>query len=255
MAETSDFEVLTGDLNNDQQSELVVANHDGTSNGMGVDYWTIFIFPDTEFQSFKAPLAFTVEEYGSFGTFVSTGRNVEILTTTWVWNNDPKHTRGWGTYLVGQWWRYDAGELRPLLKRPIIARRYLNSFEKQRLETTQLDRVPNEWLRHPTTETVSTAFITKKSVRKWSGVIQEIVTDPKSAQLKITFKPDVEQPVTLLYPFNEGDSRLDLIGDERSGRLYPSHYLPSQPENWLRNRRATVRTYEDQGLRVLWLDR
>jgi len=97
----------------------VVANHDGTSNGIAVDYWTIFIFPDPEFHNFTTPLTFSVEEYGSFGTFVTSGGRVSILTTTWVNNEDPKHKRGWGMYLVGQWWRYQSGELRPLLERPI----------------------------------------------------------------------------------------------------------------------------------------
>src|SRR4029079_16987389 len=124
LAETSDFEVLTGDLDNDRKPELIVANHDGTSNGLGVDYWTIFIFPDSEFRHFTAPLTFSVEEYSSFGTFVTTGGRVNILTKNWVSNKDPKRRRGWGTYLVGQWWRYKSGELQPALEHPIVARRY-----------------------------------------------------------------------------------------------------------------------------------
>ena len=31
LGETSDFEVLTGDLDNDRKPELIVANHDGTA--------------------------------------------------------------------------------------------------------------------------------------------------------------------------------------------------------------------------------
>src|SRR6185369_6594003 len=120
----------------------VVANHDGTSNGIAVDYWTIFIFPDPEFHNFTTPLTFSVEEYGSFGTFVTSGGRVSILTTTWVNNEDPKHKRGWGMYLVGQWWRYQSGELRPLLERPITARRFLFSFASERDETVNFDRVP-----------------------------------------------------------------------------------------------------------------
>src|ERR1041384_1788149 len=59
LAQTSDFEVLTGDLDNDRKPELIVTNHDGTSNGIAVDYWTIFIFPDPEFHNFM-PLVFSV---------------------------------------------------------------------------------------------------------------------------------------------------------------------------------------------------
>ena len=252
LAETSDFEVLTGDLDGDRKPELIVANHDGTSNGIAVDYWTIFIFPDPEFRHFAAPLTFSVEEYGSFGTFVASGGRVNILTTSWVSNEDPKHRRGWGTYLVGQWWRYGAGELRPVLERPIIARRYLFSFERERGDTDKLDRIPFQWLSHPSTEPVKTEFITKQSKSSKSGVIQSVTRDKEI--LKIVFEPDGEQSITYIYPGVEGDNQFDYFGDASSGRLYPNNYLPSQPETWLKNKRATLRSYEDDGLHVLWLE-
>lgn len=252
LGETSDFEVLTGDLDNDRKPELIVVNHDGTSNGLGVDYWTIFIFPDPEFRNFTQPLTFSVEEYGSFGTFVASGGRVNILTTSWVSNEDPKHRRGWGTYLVGQWWRYQSGELRPVLERPIIARRYLFSFERERGNTDKLDRIPFQWLSHPSTESVRTEFITKQNKSSKSGVIQSVTRDKET--VKIVFKPDGEQPITYVYSGAEGDHQFDYFGDAASGRLYPNNYLPSQPETWLKNKRATLRSYEDDGLRVLWLE-
>ena len=253
LAETSDFEVLTGDLNNDRKSELIVANHDGTSNGLGVDYWTIFIFPDTEFRHFTAPLAFSVEEYGSFGTFVTSGGRVNILTTSWVSNKDPKGRRDWGMYLVGQWWRYQSGELRPLLDRPIIARRYLFSFERERTGTEKLDRVPFQWLSHPSTERVTTEFITKQTKSSKQGVIQSVTREKES--LRIVFKPDREPSIAYLYPGTYKDTTFDYFGDTVTGRLYPIKYLPSQPEAWLKNRRVTLRSYGDDDLHVLWLER
>jgi hypothetical protein len=41
LGETSDFEVLRGDLDGDRRPELIVSNHDSTSAGMGVNQWTI----------------------------------------------------------------------------------------------------------------------------------------------------------------------------------------------------------------------
>jgi len=253
LAETSDFEVLTGDLNNDRKPELIVANHDGSSNGLGVDYWTIFIFPDTEFRHFTAPLTFSVEEYGSFGTFVTSGSRVNILTTSWVSNKDPKGKRDWGMYLVGQWWRYQPGELRPLLDRPIIARRYLFSFERERTSTEKLDRVPFQWLSHPSTEQVTTEFITKQTKSIKPGVIQSVTREKES--LRIVFKPDREPSIGYLYPGTYKDTTFDYFGDAVTGRLYPIKYLPSQPEALLKNRRATLRSYGDDDLHVLWLER
>ena len=251
LAETSDFEVLTGDLDGDRKPELIVANHDGASNGLGVEFWTIFIFPDTEFHNFTAPLTFSVEEYGSFGTFVTSGGKVNILTTEWLTNNDPKRRRGWGTYLVGQWWRYQSGELRPQLDRPIIARRYLNSFAKDRVETVNFDRVPFQWLSHPSTESVTTEFITKRSVTIKTGVIQSVTREKET--LRVVFKPDGEPPVTFFYSGPYIDNQLAYLGNAATGRVYPKNYLPSQPEKWLKNKRATLRSYE-HGWKSLWLE-
>ena len=253
LGETSDFEVLTGDLDDDRRPELIVANHDGTSNGLGVDYWTIFIFPDPEFHHFTAPLTFSVEEYGSSGTFVTSGGRVNILTTSWVGNEDPKHKRGWGMYLVGQWWRYRSGELRPLLDRSIIARRYLFGFEKERNETTRRDPIPFQWLSHPNTESVRTDFITNQSNVSKRGVIQSATREKES--ITVVFKPDGEQSITYVYPGTYQDkNQLDYFGDTATGRLYPKNYQPSQPETWLHNKRATLRHYEDNKLDVLWLE-
>ena len=250
LGETSDFEVLTGDLDNDRKPELIVANHDSTSNGIAVDYWTIFIFPDPEFRNFTAPLTFSVEEYG-FGTFVMSGRTVNILTTSWVSNRDRR--RGWGTYLVGQWWRYQSGVLLPMLDRPIIARRYLFSFEKERMETVKPNQIPFQWLNHPSTETVTTEFITKQSKTSKPGVIQAVTKEKES--LKIDFQPDGEQSISFIYPGTYLDNTtFDYFGDAASGRLYPKNYLPPQPERWLKNKRATLRSYDDDGLDVLWLE-
>lgn len=254
LAETSDFEVLTGDLDNDRKPELIVANHDGTSQGIAVEFWTIFIFPDPEFHNFTAPLTFSVEEYGSFGTFVTSGGRVNILTTTWVNNEDPKHKRGWGMYLVGQWWRYQSGELRPLLEHPVIARRFLFSFGKQRGETVNFDRVPFQWLSHPSTESVNTEFITKRSTTSKSGVIEAVTRDKE--KIRLVFKPDGEQPIALVYPATYyHEYELDYMGNAATGRVYPKNYLPSKPETWLKNRRATLRSYERNGREALWLER
>ena len=124
LGETSDFEVLRSDFNHDGRSELIVANHDSTSQGLGVDYWSIMIFPDATFSAETEPLTFSVEEYGSTGTFVADNHaRLSILATRWVWTTDPKRKRGEGLYLVGQWWRYESGQLIPQTNRAKLARR------------------------------------------------------------------------------------------------------------------------------------
>ena len=255
LGETEDFEVLRSDLDGDRQPELIVANHEATGNGLGVSVWTIAIFPNTDFRTFQPPLTFSVKDYGSMGTFVHAAGHINILTTYWVSGDDRK--RGGGLYLVGQWWRYKSGELVPLLNRNAIARRYLFSFERERWDTLTSDRIPYRWLANRNATTVTTEFITGTSTRSKSGVIKAVSTSEKNYRaVKIVFQPDGEQAATLLYPSDEdeGEPISLYIGDATSGRIYPNRYLPLEPEKWLTGKRATLRTYDDHRLEVLWIE-
>ena len=256
LGETEDFEVLRGDLDGDRQPELIVANHDATGNGMGVSVWTIAIFPNTDFPSFQLPLTFSVQDYGSFGTFVSAAGHVNILTTDWVSGDDRR--RGGGLYLVGQWWRYKSGELLPLLNRNSIARRYLFSFERERWNTLTSDRKPYRWLSNRSATAVTTDFVTGPGMSNKRGVIQSIAAPEKSTYraVQIMFQPDGEQTSTWLYPSDddEGGTTSRYIGDAISGRVYPNRYLPLDPEKWLSGKRATLRNYGENRIEVLWLE-
>ena len=255
LGETSDFEVLTADLDGDRRRELIVANHDTTSNGLGVEYWTIHIFPDAEFRNFQPPLKFSIQEYGSFGTFVASGTNINILTTTWVGGSDPKGKRAPGTYLVGQWWRYQSGKLVPVSNRPAIARRYLYRFQNERALNKDPAHIPFRWLSDRTSETVNTDFITGVPKSAKAGVIQGIFTDAETGNLRITFKPDDGPATTYLYGVDYEKSSLQRIGNTKTGRVYPDLYQPARPESWLTGKRASLRSYSDYAeMLVLWLD-
>jgi hypothetical protein len=263
MGETSDFEVLRSDFNYDGRSELILANHDGTSNGLGVDYWTITIFPDTNFNTVVEPLTFSVEEYGTFGTFVADSHaRLSILATRWVWTNDPKGKRDEGLYLVGHWWRYESGELVPQLNRATLARRYLFSFANERGETSGTDHIPYRWLKNARTERLKAEQITGPSWRSETGVIADVstVTKPDSERsVKISLRAVDGSTVVYRYPKPEreglADPGLDFLGDAASGSIYPISYFPSRIEAWLEGKRATVRTYgnEQQAEKILWL--
>ena len=256
LGETSDFEVLHGDIDGDKRAELIVVNHDGTSQGIGVSRWTVAIFSGTEFRDYQPPLTFSVEEYGSFGTFVSAGGTVNILTTNWQWIEDPKGKRGTGMYLVGDWWRYKSGELLPLLDRRTIARRYLGSFELERWESIESDRKPYTWLMHVNAEPIKRGlFGPAKSSQTGSLQVQKL----SGRKLKILFRSDSNQTTEFVYPdddVTEGGNNLRHVGDTASGKLYPERYLPSHPEAWLNGKRATLRTYgDDRQVDVLWIEK
>lgn len=257
LGETSDFEVLRGDLDGDQKQELIVANHDATGVGLAVSAWTINIFPDAQFASFQLPLSFGVNEYGSFGTFVTEKGRVSIFTTDWVSAADPTGKRGAGLYLAGQWWRYKAGELWPIPNRGTIARRYLFSFEQERLETLNSSRIPYQWFNGARVERVTTAFLTGPNTVSKIGSVQSVAAiDEKDSprKLKIVFKPDGEAAVEYAYADPDAQSEL-YLGDETSGWLYPERYLPARAEAWLTGKRASLRRYDDRRITVLWITR
>ena len=265
LGETSDFEVLTADFEHDGSAEMIVANRDSTSNGMGIDYWTISIFSDTAFKTGEEPLTFSVEEYGSFGTFVTDKHQfVRILTTRWVWTDDPKHKRDVGVYLVGQWWQYQSGELVPHTNRAALARRYLFSFANERGETSGSNQVPYRWFSHPKAEVFKSENITGPSSRSETGIIEAVSAVTKSGSersVKVSFRSDGGSTATYNYPKPDdevnGDPGLDFIGDAASGRIYPIRYFPSRIEPWLKGKRATLRFYGDsaQSEKILWLER
>ena len=262
LGETSDFEVLRGDLDGDRRLELIVSNHDTTSVGMGVNYWTIAILPDVASGLFIRPLTFRVEEYGSSGTFVSARDGVSILATKWVWTDDPKGKLGRGLYLVGQWWQYNSGQLLPLLSKPTLMRRYLLSFERERLQTIDSPHAPYRWLSNRNTISMRRELEIAKVEDTQSGIIGSFSSLPDKdyvRRIMLTLLPENHAVIVCFYPSDEGkgENSLRFIGDGVSGRLYPNHYLPSQPEAWLQGKRATVQTYREAGdaepFHVLWI--
>jgi hypothetical protein len=264
LGETADFEVLRGDLDGDRRAELIVANHDSTGAGLALNNWTIYIFSDGEFLGFNSPLSFSVQEYGAFGTFVTAGSGVNILTTGWM-SRKGKGKRGNGLYLVGQWWQYKSGALHPVPNRRMVARRYLTSFERERLQTVDSAQVPHRWLTYPNAEllNVDPRLETRKQTSK-RCVIEGVTVRKSNAErfVKLDFKPDGEEPITCIYAHDDVDeSELELtyLGDASTGLIYPFRYMTSQPEDWLRGRRATLKTYRDDAgeaqYHVLWLER
>lgn len=257
MGETGDFEVLRGDLDGDGKAELIVANHDGTSNGMAVSFWSIAIFPDAEFRTFETPLTFSVEEYGSFGTFVPAAGTVNILATSWIWGNDPRGRRGEGLYLVGQWWRYKSGALIPV-SRSALGRRYLASFASERGHTMYSDSAPYRWLTHRNAEPINNQFITGAGTNTARGVVEAASATPQIGGLRaitIKFRSEGAQAVSFVYPSDtDGPGVSRYIGDAVSGRVYPDRYLPSDPEKWLIGKRVSLRTYDDKKVEILWLE-
>lgn len=137
-----DFDVIDADLEGDGSREIVVATLDAVSNGMGVSLWTILALTPGGYGWGIDSLQ--VQEYSSAGSWVThRGGRCDLLLTQWV--NGYEAGRGYGLYLQASWQAYGLG-FTQRADRPILRRRFLNSFDRQRSDTTIRD-APWAWLR------------------------------------------------------------------------------------------------------------
>jgi hypothetical protein len=117
------FFAYRGDLDRDGSSEIVVVSLEGVSNGMGITYSTVYIFDGRSVEARGDPISVAVAGYDSI---------------------EPK--RGMGMYLMGKWFRYRNKRLEPVLEKPTLARRLLNSFAEERDNSWYENRYPHKWL-------------------------------------------------------------------------------------------------------------
>lgn len=170
------FHVYYGDLDNNKSAELIIVDFNGQGNGLGVRYFTISIFPDFQTKGFTQSLSFTDYEFGVNGTFIYDADKKEtlILLTEFIDSDKIDAKRGSGLYLIGKYFRYQNGLLKPAYDKPILARRYLNSFEKERWKTIDNPRAPYLWFNSPATHklTADPEFLNKPAASQ-TGVIEK----------------------------------------------------------------------------------
>jgi len=143
-ANPDSFEVIDADLDGDGVQELVVPLAVGWSNGMGVSFWTVYVLSpgETEWRVDSLP----VEEYSTQGSWIAVQgeRRCNLLQTSWVKGFEPR--RGWGLYLEARWQTLEMGHFIQRMDRPVIRRRFLVGFAKERSASSVAD-APFGWLR------------------------------------------------------------------------------------------------------------
>ncbi len=173
---SENFFAFYGDLDKNKSAELVVVDFDSQSNGLGVSYYTINIFPDFQTKGFQEPISFNTTEFGPNGTFVYNAKANEtlILLTDWYGLDNLSET---GTYFVGRFFRYQNGLLKPATDKPVYARRYLYSFEDERYKTEKNPLRPWLWLNSPKAQKVKvdTEF-SVKPITSETGIVEKVET-------------------------------------------------------------------------------
>ena len=143
------FFAYRGDLDADGTAEIVIVSLDNVSQGMGVTNSTVLIFDGKTIGTAAQPVSFQIQEFGPGENFVydPKEKRTDILISYWGEYSSIEPRRIPGVYLIGKWFRYNDGRLEPILSRPTLARRYLNSFARERDNGWFEGRTPHTWLK------------------------------------------------------------------------------------------------------------
>lgn len=263
-----DFLAYRGDMDRDGADEIVLISFDGVTQGMGVSYATAYIFDGRTIESGGGPISIPIQEFGENESFVydRQTRRTNVLITYWSDYDSIEPKRPPGLYLVGKWFGYEKARLKPMISRPTLARRFLNSFASQRDNGWFENRKPYTWLRDRRTH----RLLREPGDLKPLGVRQGRITgytepDGAGAEFAITtvdgtsFKLRFDHPD---HPARESEMTVDAVGIWSGGYLYPNPRsgglrLSAFAEK-IEGRRVRVetyrRTYGDEFVRIWLLD-
>ncbi|HRH42930.1 MAG TPA: hypothetical protein PKY82_14975 [Pyrinomonadaceae bacterium] len=223
------FFAFYGDLDKNKSAELVIVDFASQSNGLGVSYYDINIFPDFQTKGFQKPINFGTTEFGIDGTFVYDAKANETLILITDFNGLDNISKKEGTYFVGRFFRYQNGLLKLATDKPIYARRYLNSFEDERYRTEKNPLRPWLWLNSPKAQKVSvdTEF-SVKPISSETGVVEKVET------LKETTKNEDDEGKTveikqITVKLNSGATKMIVLRknpeyvelDSDKGKIFP----------------------------------
>ncbi|MCG7394018.1 hypothetical protein MHY87_13990 [Microvirga sp. ACRRW] len=175
LQQMDDFEVLSGDLRGDGKPLWIVANHELSSQGILVRFWSLHVLDPAE--PAKPPISWSVSDYGP-GSFAlprsRQKKGCDILVTEWLEGEEAGGKNG--LYFRGEWHRLGAKDLTPLPSRQNRIRRYLFSFVRERVTSEDggiehLKGRPDFWLRPE-----------KAVPHDPNKVMLRLNTDPSSAQ-------------------------------------------------------------------------
>ncbi len=175
LQQTDDFEVLSGDLRGDGKPFWIVANHELSSQGILVRFWSLHVLNPADPPA-RLPISWSTADYGP-GSFALPGsrqeKGCDILVTEWLGGEEAGKS---GLYFLGSWYRLDTNGITPLPSRRKRLRRYLYSFTRERVTSEEegiahLKGRPDFWLRPE----------------------KAVPYDPRKVMLRLTTDPSIAQ--------------------------------------------------------------
>ena len=252
------FELLLTDLDADGNDELIVVDHIATSNGMAMTIDRISIVANYR-RDDRTWVSFTVDEFGTGpGTFVrQAGRSgFAIFSTEWERYTSLDPQRGYGTYLVGRWFRYEGGRLRA--EPGILVRRLLNSLDAERSKPS--DNRPYSFFTDGKSRTVERdpALAAGNSLGTLRGIIERVNPDGYGgASFDLRLDDGRRTNAIFGYPYGENPGEhIDHLALTSINRVLPEGVLPAAVIGDVTGRRVRLERYQDgKGeQRVLWID-
>ncbi len=261
LGDATDFKVFSGDLDNDGQIELIVANRTAVSNGMGVNYWTLAILPFPVGAEELQPVQFQTEDFSVSAMFVPRRRSggFDILTTDWETLPIKNPGNRTALYFVGRWSSYQNGTLTPI-DRPILVRRYLFIFERERLKNINNKNDNYSGFNSPAVEKrdvepLTNLFVEAETEATAEDVIFNVNSENPAVSFNIFVRTSAGETSVLTYSANAGEpeNTFDFIGDFALRRLYPKGYLPDLKGKTVKLTNYAASKNEPLLSRVLWL--
>lgn len=218
-----------GDLDNDGSKEIVLVSQDGVGNGMGISYSTVHIF-NGRTMGHQEPITFSIEEFGDRQNFIYNPRTrqTEILISYWDSYESIDRKRGWGMYLIGKWFQYRNGKLERIPQRPTLARRFLDSFARQRNNIDFEDRRPYLWLSDRRAHRIfrEPDEMTKPIRVRYGTIEQETPGNPEVGIRLVIVSRDGQAITGMInapYDMEKNEVKINItaVGDFRSRYLYP----------------------------------
>nr|MBA2620196.1 hypothetical protein [Acidobacteriota bacterium] len=128
----------------------------------------------------RAPLVIKTQDFGRNGAFIfdASTKTINILITYWAENlnlsNVVPEVKAGGKYFIGRWFGYRDGKIFPVFEKPLLARRFLDSFQAERSEYDTSEMFPYSWLQNKATlQLKSDPEVSPKTLSTMRGIIEK----------------------------------------------------------------------------------
>ncbi|MEP6904109.1 MAG: hypothetical protein ABJA66_20490, partial [Actinomycetota bacterium] len=181
-------------------------------------------------------------------------KETQILVTYWNWFDLLDKGRGYGTYLVGKWFRYRNGLLEPIFEKPTLARRLLYSFGDEIGKTQNNSYLPYLWLQSKNTH----KFFTEppdasKLINEQTGTIKSYWQNNSEWERYFSVQLDSGETIEGLLSYSiygdrQKNNKIPItdLGLWKNKFVVPFWVDPKAIFNEIEGKKVRLETYQDE---------